>query len=86
MTQQKTDNKFEPAEKENEKGRHVVFLKLCKGCGICVEICPKKCLKLDKEKSGVYNNPVAKVDIDKCIFCGQCELRCPDSAIRVEKK
>ena len=34
--------------------------KRCKGCGICVNFCPKK-------------------------VCGQCEMRCPDYAIFVEK-
>lgn len=46
----------------------------CKGCGICVGFCPKKVLKIENEKA-VIANP------DACIFCGQCELRCPDNAI-----
>ena len=46
----------------------------CKGCGICVNFCPKKVLNLENEK-------VEIVDVDKCIECGQCELRCPDYAI-----
>lgn len=46
----------------------------CKGCGICVAFCPKKVLKLEREK-------VAAVNIDDCIACGLCELRCPDNAI-----
>lgn len=51
----------------------------CKGCGICVAFCPKQVLALD-EKGKIY----AK-DLDKCIHCGQCELRCPDFAIKVLK-
>ena len=46
----------------------------CKGCGICVEFCPKKVLVLENEKVKIAN-------IDECIECGQCELRCPDFAI-----
>ncbi len=52
----------------------------CKGCNICVGLCPKQVLGLDK---------LGKVQIVKgedCIGCGQCELRCPDYAIYVEKK
>ncbi|MEG1314440.1 MAG: 4Fe-4S binding protein [Anaerovoracaceae bacterium] len=51
----------------------------CKGCGICVEFCPKHVLALDHEKV-IIKNP------DACIGCGLCELRCPDYAIFVEKE
>lgn len=46
----------------------------CKGCGICVAFCPKDVLDLVDEKINIKN-------IDACIQCGQCELRCPDYAI-----
>lgn len=52
----------------------------CKGCNICVALCPKQVLGLDT---------LGKVQVVKgseCIGCGQCELRCPDYAIYVEKK
>lgn len=51
----------------------------CKGCGICVEFCPKKILGL----SEIEKVQVLKEDL--CIACRQCELRCPDYAIFVEK-
>ncbi len=51
--------------------------KYCKGCGICVEFCPKKVLKLDELGKIEVANP------DDCVACGQCELRCPDYAIYV---
>lgn len=51
----------------------------CKGCGICVEFCPKKVLGLSEIEKVEAINP------DACIKCGQCEMRCPDFAIFVEK-
>lgn len=47
---------------------------LCKGCGICVAFCPKNVLKMEDGKVKID-------DIDSCIQCGLCELRCPDYAI-----
>jgi 2-oxoglutarate ferredoxin oxidoreductase subunit delta len=47
----------------------------CKGCGICVEFCPKKVLGFDE------HGKVEMIDRDNCIKCGQCEMRCPDFAI-----
>ena len=50
----------------------------CKGCKICVEVCPKKVLKME--------DFVARVDnIDNCIECMLCEVLCPDFAIIVHE-
>lgn len=46
----------------------------CKGCGICVAFCPKSVLILKDGKVQIN-------DLNSCIQCGQCELRCPDFAI-----
>ena len=51
----------------------------CKGCGICAGFCPKQVLTIHNEKC-VIAFP------DKCIFCAQCELRCPDNAIYIGGK
>ncbi len=49
----------------------------CKGCGVCVAVCPKQALRLEHEKS--------VCDPEKCVACGMCELYCPDLAILVDK-
>ena len=51
--------------------------KWCKGCGICAAFCPKQVREVKKEKVRIAN-------AEACIFCGQCELRCPDYAIYLE--
>ncbi len=52
----------------------------CKGCGICVEFCPKKVFSLDAEaEKAVVEHPEA------CVGCGTCERMCPDLAITVHR-
>lgn len=58
--------------------KHVVNTEWCKGCGICVEFCPKDVLELDQDDKACV------VRADQCICCKLCELRCPDLAIDVE--
>jgi 2-oxoglutarate ferredoxin oxidoreductase subunit delta len=58
---------------------------LCKGCGICMRLCPMKVLEKSSELSqrGVYIPiPTGK---DKCTGCRICEYYCPDLAIYIEK-
>ncbi|WP_028319540.1 4Fe-4S dicluster domain-containing protein [Desulfobulbus elongatus] len=55
----------------------VIRREWCKGCGICVALCPKQVLELDGEDKSVPARP------EDCICCRMCELRCPDLAITV---
>ncbi|HVP58396.1 MAG TPA: 4Fe-4S binding protein [bacterium] len=58
---------------------------LCKGCGFCVEYCPRKVLEISEgyNKKG-YHTPAA-VNPEACVSCGLCELICPEFAIYVKK-
>ncbi len=77
MAKEQRVEKFE--EWENDKVRIRIIPRYCKGCEICVRLCPTQVLGMERFKAKV-------VDIDKCILCMACELRCPDFAISVEKK
>lgn len=57
------------------KYRKEIDLNLCKGCGICIEICPKQVYD-----SNTLGKPVIVRD-GNCIYCKQCMLHCPDFAI-----
>lgn len=56
-------------------------LKMCVGCGACVNKCPVNAIKLAADEFGYYR---AKIDEEKCINCGLCEKVCP--AIDVPEK
>lgn len=58
----------------------------CKGCGLCVNVCPKKAIALSKDalNSKGYH-PVEVVDEEGCISCAMCAIMCPDTALKVEK-
>ena len=58
----------------------------CKGCELCIGVCPKKIISLDKGKINKKGyHPASVQDSDACTACGQCYMICPDVAIRVEK-
>ena len=60
----------------------------CKGCGLCVDACPKGCLEMSSalNERGV-SYPVMREGA-RCTGCASCALICPDCRITVyrEKK
>ena len=60
---------------------------VCKGCDLCVFVCPKKIMTLDKSKLNAKGyHPALCTDPRKCVACAMCAVICPDSAIKVEKE
>ncbi len=49
----------------------------CKGCDICVRMCPEKCLELNEAQIVVIPRP------EDCTGCRICEWLCPDFAIKL---
>ena len=71
--------KEEAVVSEKEGRKITVIPRYCKGCEICVKLCPKSVLEIKDFKVHVAR-------IDDCIDCMLCEVRCPDFAIEVEGK
>ena len=59
---------------------------LCKGCGLCVDVCPKNVLELSPNKINKKGHkPVEAVREESCIGCAFCATMCPDCIIKVER-
>lgn len=66
--------------------RIIVDERYCKGCSLCVEVCPKACIALDTDKiTDKGYHPAKLTDESLCTGCTNCALICPDVAITVEK-
>jgi 2-oxoglutarate ferredoxin oxidoreductase subunit delta len=56
----------------------------CKGCGFCVEFCPRGVFVMSKHTNAKGYHPPEVVNASACTDCGLCALLCPDFAIYVE--
>ncbi|MCL1890938.1 MAG: 4Fe-4S binding protein [Coriobacteriia bacterium] len=64
----------------------VISTTFCKGCGICVDVCPEGILKLNDDiitQKGYH--PAICTNDDACTGCTSCALMCPDVAITIER-
>jgi 2-oxoglutarate ferredoxin oxidoreductase subunit delta len=54
----------------------------CKGCGLCIEVCPKNSITISS-KTNTMGYFFAEPCGDGCTGCAVCALICPDAAIEV---
>ncbi|HJH25528.1 MAG TPA: hypothetical protein C5S37_01885 [Methanophagales archaeon] len=54
----------------------VVNPQLCKGCEVCVEICPDNAIEIVEKKSFI--------DYNRCTCCGVCDRVCRYGALEVK--
>jgi 2-oxoglutarate ferredoxin oxidoreductase subunit delta len=63
------------------RGEVHIIVDRCKGCGFCVEYCPKEILVLSDEFNKKGYHPPKVVKDGECVNCNLCEMICPDFAI-----
>jgi len=57
----------------------------CKGCGLCVEFCPRGVLAISTRLSASGVNPATIVNEEECTGCANCVAMCPDAAIELAR-
>ena len=59
----------------------------CKGCGLCISVCPKKVLGISSETINSKGfAPASVCSPEACIGCGFCAAICPDVVIRITEE
>lgn len=52
----------------------IVDLSHCVACGVCLSVCPKGAVSIDRGCNSEVNEQL-------CVGCGKCEKHCPAGAI-----
>lgn len=75
------------------KGRIQIDRERCKGCGLCIAVCPKKQIEISDSLNtkGYYparfrEEGVQDDAVRKCTGCALCAVMCPDVAIEVYRQ
>lgn len=71
--------------KKKNTGKIVINKERCKGCQLCITVCPKHLLEISKTTNKFGYLPVKVIKDDECSGCALCACVCPDLAIEVYK-
>jgi len=65
----------------------MVDWELCKGCQLCINVCPFHLIQVSNGINSKGYHPAKFVDPEgKCTGCTLCALTCPEIAIEVYKE
>ncbi|MHC4745175.1 MAG: 4Fe-4S dicluster domain-containing protein [Planctomycetota bacterium] len=65
-------------------GKIIIDTEKCKGCGLCVSVCPKGTIAVCEKSNSKGYYPPRPVNGD-CTGCCKCAVVCPDAAIEVQR-
>ena len=65
------------AVEQGFRGRHLLHLDRCTGCGICAWICPEKCITIVQRGDRWF----PQYFYGRCCFCHFCTDYCPEYAL-----
>ena len=65
------------------RGTVRIDVERCKGCGFCVEYCPRDVLAMSEGFNAKGYHTPELLDEPTCVNCGLCEMICPEFAIFV---
>jgi len=65
-------------------GKIIIDIERCKGCGLCVAVCPKNAIVISNKSNKTGYFPAQAKNTD-CTGCAMCAIICPDAAIEVHR-
>jgi len=67
-------------------GKIIIDIERCKGCGLCISVCPKNGIVISNcsNKAGYF--PAQPVNESDCTGCAMCAIVCPEAGIEVYRE
>lgn len=68
------------------KGAIVIDKEKCKGCELCIDVCPTHVIDMAQEVNRKGYRFAYPKNHDECTGCENCAIICPDGVITVYRK
>jgi 2-oxoglutarate ferredoxin oxidoreductase subunit delta len=66
-----------------KKGKIRITTDRCKGCALCIDVCPVKEIRMSKKLNRVGYNIPEFLEKGQCTACKLCSIVCPEAAIEI---